>query len=138
MTRQNNNFQNGFIALMSVVILSAVMIMVTITLGTVTYFSRMGEFNNESKELSYFLAYTCIDYAEFQLTIDLDYPGNEILTVGDYQCGILPITKEDGDGHKKKKGKNRRVTTTATVLNSTTTLQKQFDMYLDTIYFKEF
>ena len=45
-------------------------------------------FFNES---AYYLTQSCLDYAHFQLALNSSYAGNETITIGNYQCSILPL-----------------------------------------------
>ena len=84
--------QKGFVVLTSVIILSVVLLLVAQALSTAGYFQGSGSVGFESKELSYTLAYSCLDRAYTKLWEDFDYTGNETLTIGEYSCAILPLT----------------------------------------------
>jgi len=105
--------RDGFIVLLSVIILSAVLLLLAATLSTSGYFQRRGVLDSQFRESSYFLALSCIDQAAFKLSGDLDYAGNETISMGQYQCSILPLVTE---------GTNTLIHSTATVDQNTSKL----------------
>lgn len=120
--------QKGFAILTAVIILSIVLVLIAQGLSTSGYFQRRGLLDFQFKELSYWLARSCADVAYYKLENDLDYPGNETLTIDQYQCTIQPITTESG---------NTVIRATATVDQSTTKLKLTTDDELAIISFAE-
>ncbi len=120
--------QNGFVVLTTVIILSAVLILIAQALSTSGYFQRRGLLDFQFKELSYWMARSCADRALSKLSNDLDYAGNETLTIDQYQCTIQPITTQSG---------NTIIKTNATVDQSATKLKVTTDGDLNVISFAE-
>ncbi|MDO8265303.1 MAG: hypothetical protein Q7T34_02955 [Candidatus Parcubacteria bacterium] len=83
--------QQGFIALITVLIISAVALMIGLD---VSLFS-IGEANMSSKKIqssqSYYLANLCAEKALRELRKNSAYQGNENLVFPEGQCSILPI-----------------------------------------------
>lgn len=86
----------GFIALTSVLILSAIFLSVTITIAS-RAITESGT-NNAfwERETSMYLATACIEYARLELQRTLDYRGNEGILISDRLCEILDI---EGSGN---------------------------------------
>lgn len=81
--------QRGFIALMSVIIIGAVMTMMMFTLGTSGFFARFDTLGSENKAASQALAEGCIAAATLELAQDAAYQpvaGGECVTLGG-SCG---------------------------------------------------
>lgn len=81
----------GFIALISAIIISAVLITITFTLSASSYFTRFDILSSEFKERSAALAEACGDIALLKLAQVPTYGGNETITIGSDTCSILPI-----------------------------------------------
>jgi len=83
--------QNGYIAIVGVVLLGAGILIALISLsfgattGTKIIWQRV------ATEKSSFLAIACAEDALEKLWQDSEYQGNEILTFNEGLCGILPI-----------------------------------------------
>ncbi|TRZ79472.1 hypothetical protein D4R86_05830 [bacterium] len=91
--------QNGYIAIVGVVLLGAGILIALISLsfgattGTKIIWQRV------ATEKSSFLAIACAEEALEKIWQDLEYQGNEILTFDEGLCGILPV--ENGVGGEK-------------------------------------
>lgn len=121
----------GFAAIVSVLAISAILLIVVFSLSTNGYFTRNSVTYGENRELAYSLARSCLDIAQFNFTIEFDYPGNETIQVGPYTCFIKTVIREnEKDYQPKKKGKGRRIETTATVGASQSTLRMHLNRYL--------
>ncbi len=83
------HFQKGFIALMSVIIISAILLVLLFTLGVASFFNRFDVLDTENKRVSLALAEACVNVAMIRLAKDSTYtvslPG-ECVGVGD-SCG---------------------------------------------------
>ena len=112
----------GFAALITVIILSAVLLLIGSTLSLASYYSGLSSVSNESKEISHHLAMSCGDAVQYALSQDLDYGGNQTINIKQYQCTIGPITIQGGLG-----GGAYVVTTSATVESTTTNLNFSYD-----------
>ena len=81
----------GFIALTSAIIMSAILLMVAATGSLSGFFTRSTVLDAEYKERSLALADACIDTALVRLAGDFDYTGGETVEVdGAGHCQILP------------------------------------------------
>jgi hypothetical protein len=104
--------ESGFIALMSVIIISALMMAVSFALSMSGFLARANVTDSEYKERSMALADGCADDALVKLAANSAYAGNE--TPVDIACTILPITTV---------GSQRIIKTTASVQGATTNIQ---------------
>lgn len=84
--------KSGFIALMSAIIISVLLLAITVSLGFAGFFTRFNILDSESKERSMALAEGCVDMAVLKLTQDPYYnPVNEVVTIGGQQCTIVSL-----------------------------------------------
>ncbi|PIR37991.1 MAG: hypothetical protein COV34_02800 [Candidatus Zambryskibacteria bacterium CG10_big_fil_rev_8_21_14_0_10_42_12] len=83
--------QSGFVALMTAIVLSLIIILITATLNQSGFFARYIALDSEYKEMSVALAEACIDNAILRIISDETYGGNETLRVGDEICTIRPV-----------------------------------------------
>ena len=92
-TRKNNK---GFIALMSAIIISFVLIVITVTIGMTSFFGRVNVLDTELKERSSALAEACVDTAILKLSTNQDYllvPADHSITVtGSDTCDIFSLS----------------------------------------------
>ena len=88
------NNQSGFIALISVIIISLLLVTITVALSLVGFFGRFNILDNENKEISSGLAESCLDTVLLRLTQNPSYtpdpsmPGDQIISVGNRVCKI--------------------------------------------------
>lgn len=82
----------GFIALTSVLILSAIFLSLAIstTLSVITATGTNTAFRE--RDVARYMARGCMEYALMQLERNLNYQGNEVILIDDEECEILPIT----------------------------------------------
>ncbi|MBM3206663.1 MAG: hypothetical protein FJZ43_03525 [Candidatus Staskawiczbacteria bacterium] len=91
--------QNGYIALISTITLSFLIVSIVTTLGFSSFFSRFDILDSESKEKSYQLALSCINWAilesaygnyykNYELSIDSDS-----CVIKDYQINY-PVSEQ--------------------------------------------
>ena len=97
------NFQKtknrGYIALITVLIVTAVTLMIAISVNLKSMGeSKMSLAKNQSSK-SFYLATACAEDALMKLKDNLDYGGNEILTFTYGTCAILPI---EGTGNQDR------------------------------------
>lgn len=79
----------GFIALMSAIIISAILLLVVVTAGLNGFYERSNILDAEFKERSVALADACVDWTLYQIAIDPNYAGNVPITVsGTDKCDI--------------------------------------------------
>lgn len=108
----------GFIALMSAIIVSAVILVVTVTLSYSSFFTRYNLLDSEFKERSGALAEGCVDAALLKLAGDPSYSGNETANIGSETCQIRLILIS---------GTNKIIETRASFQNAFTNLRVTVD-----------
>jgi hypothetical protein len=92
MTR-NKKSNSGFIALMSAVIISVLLLLMAANLGTNGFYNRFNILDSELKERSSALAEACADTALLKLANDSTYVGPETVIVsGTDTCTIDTTT----------------------------------------------
>ena len=124
---------NGFVVLTSVIILSAVLLLLAATLSSSGYLQGSGTVALQSKDVSYYTALSCTDRAVYKLKQDLDYTGNEDITLGGgYSCHIDALTQT-----VTPSGIETTIQTSATAYNSNTVLQTVLNLYLGVKTFRE-
>ncbi len=89
--------KSGFIALISVIIISAVLLIVATTLSFSGFFGRFSVLEHEFKKKSFSLAEACAEQARLKLFIDNEYSGNETVNVGTDSCQIFPSSNPTGN-----------------------------------------
>jgi hypothetical protein len=121
--------QSGYIALISAIIISILIMGIALTLSLTGFFNRSNLLDSEFKEMSSSLSEACVSTALFKIAQNESYAGNESVVIGSYNCSILPL--ESAGGQKIIKA-------TATVQNSTTNLRVTVDKTtLQVIYWEE-
>ena len=84
----------GFVALMSVIIISAILLILMFTLGTSSFFSRFDALDAENKRVSLGLAEACVNAAILKLAQDDLTVGQVIVDASDPQktCRICTLS----------------------------------------------
>jgi hypothetical protein len=83
----------GFIALMSVIIVSIILLGLALSGSTIAFFTRMSELDQESYKQAQSLARSCGDQALLQLAQNYNYTATHLLVkLGTDQCYIESIT----------------------------------------------
>ncbi len=111
---QQAGTSGGYIALISTIIISVLMMGVVFATSHAGFIGRFNILNTEFKELSSGLAEACVDMALLKLAQSKSYAGNESISVGNSQCLILPIETSPGQ---------KTIKTKATFQNSVTNLK---------------
>ena len=89
----------GYIALISVLIISALAILIASSANLISISeSSMGLQENQAWG-SFYLATACAEDALMKLKYNLNYPGNETLTFDNGTCTILPV---EGEGNEER------------------------------------
>lgn len=83
--------QSGYIALVSTIIISAVLLILMFGSSTAGFISRFNLVDAEFKEQSEQLAWACVETALLKLTEGLTYAGDEFIPVGSGQCWIKSV-----------------------------------------------
>jgi hypothetical protein len=87
--------QGGFIAIMSVVIISVLLLAITLGMGFSSFFTRFNVLDAESKERSLALAEACGDAAILKLASNKDYvlvSSDHAISVGGDTCNIVSLS----------------------------------------------
>ncbi|MBI4050590.1 MAG: hypothetical protein HY396_01295 [Candidatus Doudnabacteria bacterium] len=86
-----NRKESGFIALMSAIIVSVLLIAITFTLSFTGFYSRFNVLDSEYKERSIGLAEACADTALLKKATDPAYTVPETINVGTDTCDIISV-----------------------------------------------
>ena len=81
-------FQSGYIALMSVVLVSTMLLMIALENSKGAFFVRFAVFGEEQKLISRSLAYSCTRLGILSVREDKYYSGQETLNLTDGDCQI--------------------------------------------------
>lgn len=109
--------QNGYIAIISAIVISIVLIAITLTLSFSGFFLRFNILGTEYKKVSYALAQGCVNTALVKLANDPSYSGPEDITLdamANKKCKIISVTGS---------GNSRTIKTQSVYQNSFTDLQ---------------
>ena len=87
MTKYKN--KKGFIALFSSIIISALLLYITVSLGFSEFFGRLNIADAESKEISHNLAESCVNQAILNLAKEIVWTG--IFQIDSDQCTIASV-----------------------------------------------
>ncbi len=107
----------GYIAISSVIFITAVMSIVGAAIAFTSFVTRSNTLADTNKQQSTMAANACIEQAVLNLALNSGYVGNEQVTIpgSTITCTINQITIS---------GSNKTIQTVATVNNSTTRLQE--------------
>ncbi len=84
-------FNQGFIALMSVIIISTILLVLIVAGSLVGWYSRFNILDAESKERSSALADACVDQLLLEISFDPSYPTSQkTVALGSDTCTIAP------------------------------------------------
>ncbi|MDP1719358.1 MAG: hypothetical protein Q8L24_02960 [bacterium] len=108
------NGQKGYIAIVSSVIISLVLMIVAISVGSSNLLSRGSVNDFQMKLLSHTIARSCLNHALYRLADSLAYTGNETVAVSSYSCALSTITTF---------GLNKVITAKASINGITTNLR---------------
>src|SRR5260221_11521416 len=90
MTPLNN--ESGFIALISAIIISLILITITVILNLAGYFGRFNILDAEYKETSIGLAEASVDTAILEISKGNTVAANTAVPIGSYQCPLISVT----------------------------------------------
>ncbi|MDI6820814.1 MAG: hypothetical protein QMD65_01385 [Patescibacteria group bacterium] len=122
------NKNNAFIAVITAVIISAIVLIIAIAISSSNFISRFNSLSFEMKDISKGVAKGCLEYARLKLAVGF-YGGNETTTISSYNCYIYPI---------ETVGTTTIIKSNATVQNKTTNLKLTVSNgALQTIYLEE-
>ncbi len=90
---KNPQTNTGFVALISAIIISVILLLMVINVSLTAFYSRFNILDSELKERSSALAEACADTAMLKLANNSSYnPVNEVVTVGSDTCTIISVT----------------------------------------------
>src|SRR3989304_4027993 len=81
----------GYIAIISALIISAIIVVVVVTIGQASFLGRAGIARTHYKERSRSLAQACANTALLKLASSSSYGGNETINVASDTCQIFTI-----------------------------------------------
>ncbi|MDD5050451.1 MAG: hypothetical protein PHV93_01785 [Candidatus Pacebacteria bacterium] len=94
--KQKKEKKKGFIALVSAIIISAVLLAILLSLNLGSFFTRFNILDSENKKRSALLALACFETARMNLSEDSLYAGNEKIMEGEDSCRICPLQASPG------------------------------------------
>lgn len=93
MNRRQYKSNKGFVALISAIMISAILLAILFTTNTSTFFARFDALDTEYKRVATGLAESCANQALLKLAQDYYYnPDNETIAVGNETCNIKSVT----------------------------------------------
>ena len=93
-TRHQVNKENGFIAMLATVVLSAVVLAVILSLSSTSVAFRVSVLGGEFKTKSKAFAEACVQVAIGKIINNPEYAGvMEQVSIGDITCKIVSVTK---------------------------------------------
>lgn len=105
---------NGYIAITTAIILSLMVMVVAISLGSANLFTRLDVLDFYNKQTSYGVARSCLNDALLKLAMNPSYTGSETIAVSSWECTIQAIVTA---------GSNKVIKAHAAVNGATTNLQ---------------
>lgn len=117
--------QNGYIALMSAIIISVVLVMLSVSVSTAGFYSRFNVVEFEYKQRSSALAEGCINSALLKLAQNPAYvptAGGETIFIGTDSCTILSVTTTAGQITIQSKATFQQAVTNVQVVVTSGTL----------------
>jgi len=114
-----NKKNNGYIAMISIIIIGAVVLGLVVAMTNVSLSQKMSLISQNLSAKSYYLANACAHIAVVNLQKDENYAGNEVQDIDGEICNIEPVT---GTGNE-----NREITTSSTNGNHTKKIKVTID-----------
>src|SRR5689334_18900103 len=87
----NTSGNSGFIALMSVILISFVLLSVTLSAGLSGIFGRLNILDSELKSQSEYLAESCVNQAIYDYANTGVGDSNKTITIGNGQCTVISV-----------------------------------------------
>ena len=107
--------KNGYIALISLIIIGAIVLILAITLTFITISQTQNMISQNQSLKSYYLANACAHYALLKLQDNASYGGNETVSLGSYNCQVGQILGSNNT--------NRTINASSNVSSSGTKIQ---------------
>src|SRR3989344_619469 len=93
MVLKKHQKDSGFVALITAIILSVILLVVTITLSQTSFLTRSILLDSEFKERSTALAEACVDVAILRISMTPGYSAtNEDVSIGTETCTIVSVS----------------------------------------------
>ncbi len=89
--KTQDNTRVGYVAIVSALIITAIIVVMMIGLGQVAYLSRANISEAHFKEKSRALSEACVNTALLRLVASSSYTGNETITVASDTCKIVGV-----------------------------------------------
>lgn len=105
--------EKGYVALMSVIVISLILLGLTTILSMSGYFSRFNVLNGEYKRVSLGLAESCANVALLKIAQNPNYTGGETISVGTNNCTIKSVTYDPPMGYDVNNQKIANISTWA-------------------------
>ena len=120
--------KKGYIAITAAIFLSLIILLVAVSIGSRSLFSRSINLQFYFKKISFFTARTCLEVARFKLASDSNYAGNETITIdeGGNQCTIGAITSSPPNKIIKSRSQVSGATTNLKLTVNSSTLATVF------------
>lgn len=130
----NKKRNNGFIALISAIIISVILLLILTNLSLTGFYDRSNILDSELKERSSALAEACVDTAILKLANDISYipspafnfvteTGGEPVSINSDQCTIVSV--DTSGSHIKTQAKFNNAYTNFRIIINTTTFAVQ-------------
>lgn len=84
--------QEGYIAVISAVIIMAIVMVIALVFSSSNFLGRFDSQSLEMKDMARSVAAGCLEYARLQLALNSGYAGNEVRTIGNHACSLLPVS----------------------------------------------
>ena len=89
---------DGFIALVSVIIISSILLILATTLSLSSFYARSNILDSEIKETSSSIAKGCVDTAVLELADNLNFSGNKsYVNINRDSCLVSSVTTSNGN-----------------------------------------
>lgn len=92
---QHDTYQQGYVAVMSAIIITAILLVVALTFSSSSFLGRFDTQATELKILTRNLAQGCIAHAQLMLVLG-SYTGDEDVIIGEYACRVISVTQGSG------------------------------------------
>ena len=90
--------KNGYVSLISVIIIGAIVLAAVLSLTFISLQQSAGMIERTRTLRNYYLANACANEALVKLQKDSNYTGNETITIDDYSCSIENISGSGNSG----------------------------------------
>ena len=107
---------DGFIALISVIVMVLILLGVTASLATTGFLNRFNILEGEAKRISAGLAAGCAESARLKIARDPAYAGGEKLSIDEQSCTIVSVTHGGGESTIQSSATYRQATTNLEVV----------------------